>query len=115
MRIVVTGAAGFIEFHLTKNLINQGIEVLGIDNFNDYYDRKLKEDRYKELKIISKNSGYDFKIENINLENYDDLYSICKKFKPIKFVNLAAQAGVGIQFLIHHHIYNLILLVLQMF
>ena len=94
MKIVVTGAAGFIGFHLTKKLINQGVEVLGIDNFNDYYDKKLKEDRYKELQVLSKMKDYDFKIENISLENYSDLYSTCSKFKPTKIVNLAAQAGV---------------------
>ena len=48
--ILITGAAGFIGFHLCKNLTNQGINVLGIDNLNDYYDVKLKEKRIREFK-----------------------------------------------------------------
>ena len=49
MTILVTGAAGFIGFHLCKSLLNDGIRVIGFDNINDYYDPKLKFDRLKEL------------------------------------------------------------------
>ena len=49
MKILVTGAAGFIGFHLSKSLLEDGIEVLGIDNINDYYDINLKKDRLKKI------------------------------------------------------------------
>ena len=52
MRILVTGAAGFIGFHLTKKLLDQKHHVVGIDNFNHYYDVKLKENRYLQLKKL---------------------------------------------------------------
>ena len=48
-RILITGAAGFIGMHLCKSLLDDGYEVLGIDNLNDYYDPKLKQDRLNEL------------------------------------------------------------------
>ena len=94
MKIIVTGAAGFIGFHLCKKLISLGKDVVGIDNFNNYYDIQLKKDRYKELQVLARSKDSDFQIKNIGLENFDDLYSYCGKFKPTKFVNLAAQAGV---------------------
>ena len=50
MKTLITGAAGFIGYHLTKKLIMNGIKVLGIDNFNEYYDPKLKQSRYANLK-----------------------------------------------------------------
>ena len=49
MKILVTGAAGFIGFHLSKSLLNDGYDVMGIDSLNDYYDPKLKKDRLDEL------------------------------------------------------------------
>ena len=49
MKVFLTGACGFIGFHLCKKLIQKGCQVIGIDNFNSYYDPKLKEERYKEL------------------------------------------------------------------
>ena len=62
MKILVTGSAGFIGFHLSKRLLEMGIEVIGIDNFNKYYDSKLKFDRYKVLEKISKNLVWNFSV-----------------------------------------------------
>ena len=52
MKIMVTGSAGFIGFHFAKNILDDGFEVLGIDNMNDYYDPQLKEARLAELKCF---------------------------------------------------------------
>ena len=54
--IIITGAAGFIGFHLSKRLLSDGHQILGIDNLNDYYDVNLKKERLKLLKEISKGS-----------------------------------------------------------
>ncbi|NJW55871.1 NAD-dependent epimerase/dehydratase family protein, partial [Salinimicrobium oceani] len=51
MKILITGAAGFIGYHLTYRLIKEGYEVIGLDNINDYYDQTLKYDRLKEIGI----------------------------------------------------------------
>ena len=105
MKILVTGAAGFIGFHTCLKLINQGHDVYGIDNINDYYDPKLKFDRLKELgfnKIEAniynaevKSNKYE-KLRFTRIDLIDDL-SINKLFKIEQFevvCNLAAQAGV---------------------
>ncbi len=90
MTILITGAAGFIGFHLSQRLLANGNKVIGIDNLNDYYDPKLKEARlgilnaYKNLFIFKKN----------NLEDKESLKNIFLKYKPEIVVNLAAQAGV---------------------
>ncbi|CAL29252.1 NAD-dependent epimerase [Staphylococcus carnosus] len=88
MRILITGAAGFIGSHLAKKLISQGYEVIGVDNINDYYDPQLKEDR---LASIGKDN---FKFYKTDLENFGELNAIFIKNKPEVVVNLAAQAGV---------------------
>jgi len=88
-RILVTGAAGFIGFHLSISLLDDGYEVLGIDNVNDYYDPKLK---WARLDILKKYSN--FKFERINIAKRDTLTTAFINFKPSKVVNLAAQAGV---------------------
>ena len=54
MKILVTGAAGFIGMHLSKRLLERGDEVVGIDNLNDYYDVQLKHDRLKQLESFDK-------------------------------------------------------------
>lgn len=87
--ILVTGAAGFIGFHLSKRLLDKGIQVIGFDNMNDYYDIKLKEDR---LEILNKYSN--FKFVKGDLANKEELEDIFKKNKLEIVVNLAAQAGV---------------------
>lgn len=87
-KILVTGAAGFIGFHLVQRLLQQGDQVVGIDNLNDYYDPQLKIDRLKEIE----NSSFTF----IKLDIADQL-GMTELFGQQRFdavVNLAAQAGV---------------------
>lgn len=87
--IIVTGAAGFIGFHLAAALLREGHKVLGIDNLNEYYDVQLKRDR---LSQISKYPTFSFR--QISLEDMQGLKQAFDGFKPEYVVNLAAQAGV---------------------
>ncbi len=92
MKILVTGAVGFIGFHLCKKLIQYNYEVIGLDNFNNYYDPKLKEARLQELDNISFNKKFPLIKEDI--VNQDSLKKIFNEFNPDIVINLAAQAGV---------------------
>ncbi len=94
MRVLVTGAAGFIGFHLCKTLIERGIICIGLDNYNPYYDPSLKKARTKELEILGNKKNTKFKIHNIELENIKEIENLFNEFKPNIVVNLAAQAGV---------------------
>jgi UDP-glucuronate 4-epimerase len=87
--IIVTGCAGFIGFHLSKKLLEQGHHVLGIDCVNDYYDVSIKEDR---LAILGKDSRFSFR--RLFLEDMEGMNKAFAEFKPDFVVNLAAQAGV---------------------
>ena len=89
MKILITGAAGFIGYHLCKSLLDEGNEILGIDNLNNYYELTLKADRLKQLKLFK-----NFKFEKINISDRELISTVFKKFKPEKVINLAAQAGV---------------------
>ena len=94
MDILVTGFAGFIGFHITKKLLNKKINVIGIDNFNSYYDVNLKKDRLRELEILSKQNNCSSKFYTLDISNFKDLKDLFQGCK-IKFViNLAGQAGV---------------------
>ena len=89
MNILVTGAAGFIGYHLCSSLLNDGYNVLGIDNINNYYNKNLKLDR---LKILNKHNN--FKFDKIDISDRKAITSSFLNYKPIKVINLAAQAGV---------------------
>lgn len=88
-RILVTGAAGFIGFYLSERLLQDGHEVLGLDNLNDYYDVNLKLSRINILK-----QHQHFQFEKIALEDKADLDKAFTDFNPDCVINLAAQAGV---------------------
>ncbi|MGA1873777.1 MAG: NAD-dependent epimerase [Thermoplasmatota archaeon] len=88
-RVLITGTAGFIGFHLAKDYLKQGIEVIGYDNVNDYYGTKIKEDR---LAILEGIGGHTF-IRG-DLQDRERLFSIFKEYDIDKVCNLAAQAGV---------------------
>lgn len=86
---LVTGAAGFIGFHVSKQLLEQGTSVIGYDNVNDYYDISLKEAR---LKILQ--SYKQFTFIRADLADKPALEAVFKQYKPDIVVHLAAQAGV---------------------
>ena len=89
MDYLVTGAAGFIGFHLAQKLLEQNHSVLGIDNFNKYYPTVLKEHRFKILENYPKFIG-----KRLDLCNFNELDDCFKNFSPEKIFHLAAQPGV---------------------
>ncbi|NLN48699.1 MAG: SDR family NAD(P)-dependent oxidoreductase, partial [Clostridiales bacterium] len=87
--ILITGAAGFIGFHLAKRLLEEGCTVIGFDNLNDYYEVSLKESRREILQ------GYDgFIFVKGDLGNKEDVDAVFNAYHPGIVVNLGAQAGV---------------------
>lgn len=89
MKILITGAAGFIGSTLALRLLERGDEIIGVDNLNDYYDVSLKKDRLKRV------AAYDnFTDERLSLEDEQGMAALFKKHQPQRVVNLAAQAGV---------------------
>ena len=89
MKIIITGVAGFIGFNLSKNLLDNGFKIIGIDNLNNYYDTKIK---FQRLKILKKYKQFNF--YKYDLENFKNLSSIFEKNMIQCVINLAAQAGV---------------------
>jgi len=87
-KVLITGVAGFIVFHLSKSLIDDDYEILNIDNINDFYDPKLK---YARLDQLTPYNNFTFK--KINIVDRKSLTQSFQSFKPQKVVNLAAQVG----------------------
>ncbi|GGK09145.1 NAD-dependent epimerase [Lentibacillus kapialis] len=88
LEILVTGPAGFIGFHLSRRLLNESHQVIGLDNVNNYYDPQLKEDRLKDL------DNQNFTFVRGNLEDLETINQTFEKYQPDVVINLAAQAGV---------------------
>jgi UDP-glucuronate 4-epimerase len=88
-KILVTGAAGFIGFHLAKVLLDRGDEVVGLDNLNDYYDVGLKQARLAQLEGRS-----GFRFVKLDLADREGVTALFREEKFDRVVNLAAQAGV---------------------
>lgn len=90
MTVLVTGAAGFIGYHVCKALIERGDRVLGVDCINDYYDPALKKARIEQLRG---RNGFSF--EQIDITSGKDLETAATEYGPVKrVIHLAAQAGV---------------------
>ena len=91
-KIIVTGAAGFIGSGIVNKLLSESIEVLGIDNINNYYNPFLKERRIEAIEEIDQKKLWSF--YKVNLEDTQKIDKIFKEYKPDIVINLAAQAGV---------------------
>jgi len=89
MRVLVTGAAGFIGYHTAKALVERGHEVVGVDNLNAYYDVKLKEDRLARLRELP---GFSF--QRLDLADCTGMEAMFAASRPQRVVHLGAQAGV---------------------
>lgn len=104
MKILVTGAAGFIGFHVVKSLLAKGHTVVGLDNINDYYNVQLKYDRLsqlgiplpaaKEFNALTQSDDYSFSFIRIAIEDREKVPALFKAQKFDVVCNLAAQAGV---------------------
>lgn len=99
MKILVTGAAGFIGFHLSTRLLAEGHEVVGLDNLNDYYDVRLKEDRLKQLQ-----GEKSFRFVKSDLADREAVDGLFRRERFERVFHLAAQAGVRYS-LTNPHVY----------
>lgn len=90
MKILITGVAGFIGAHCARKLLSAGHNIVGIDNFNDYYSVQLKKDR---IDWITAQAG-NFKLHTQDISDKEQLLDIFNSFKPDYVIHLAAQAGV---------------------
>ena len=88
-KILVTGCAGFIGMHLCEDLLNDGYDILGVDDLNDYYNPLLKQERLKKLTYYE---NFKFLCKDISISM--DVQKAVREYKPKKVINLAAQAGI---------------------
>ncbi|MBM6615358.1 GDP-mannose 4,6-dehydratase [Desemzia sp. RIT804] len=88
-KVLVTGVGGFIGFHLSERLLNEGYQIVGIDNINDYYDVNLKHHRLDKIK-----DKETFTFIKMDISDKKKLEGVFEEYKPNIVINLAAQAGV---------------------
>ena len=88
-KVLVTGASGFIGFHVSKKFLENGFTVLGIDALTDYYSVSLKKDR---TKILKKYKNFEF--INLNITNLNQITKVFRNFHPDIVLHFAAQPGV---------------------
>lgn len=103
-KVLITGTAGFIGFHLAKKLLERGDQVIGLDSINDYYDLRVKYGRLEETgikkddikydRLIQSNKYSEYKFIQLQLEDADKLNALFQKEQFDSVINLAAQAGV---------------------
>ena len=89
MKVLVTGAAGFIGMHVSIRLLERGDTVIGVDNLNDYYDVSLKEARLARLEVYP-----NFRLERLSVEDREGMAALFAREHPQRVIHLAAQAGV---------------------
>jgi UDP-glucuronate 4-epimerase len=94
MRILVTGSAGFIGFHVARRLIGRGDAVIGFDSVNSYYDRELKEARLAELDRAARGSNAGYAFIRADLSDGEAVAACFEEHRPQHVIHLAAQAGV---------------------
>lgn len=88
-KILITGGAGFIGYHLSRRLLEYGCTVMGLDNMNDYYDVRLKEDRLSKLQEFER-----YQFIKADLADKKKMKEVFERYRPSVVVNLGAQAGV---------------------
>tara|TARA_R110002012_G_scaffold64971_4_gene170586 strand:+ start:3563 stop:4585 length:1023 start_codon:yes stop_codon:yes gene_type:complete len=94
MKVLVTGAAGFIGFHTVSSLLERGDDVVGFDSVNDYYDVDIKERRLEQLDSIAEKTGSSFYFIRDNLANQAAVMACFEEHSFDRVIHLAAQAGV---------------------
>ena len=93
-KVLLTGSAGFIGFHLVKKLLDLGFAVIGVDSLNDYYDTSLKLDRLDELNTFIKNRNVEYQFLKVDISDEKEVTALFEKYNFDIVINLAAQAGV---------------------